>query len=139
MLAVLSVAPVVLAPGSLHLARSPELLFAEAGAAGPGLSDPDLAPWSVLLQNPGGPGAAPVWLGVAVLLASWAGLFRVTGRDLIIAGWTVAGVGLVLGLAVSRLPVRGGTLETPVAGWPGFATVLVGGGLVLAGVGAAAG
>jgi len=139
MLAVLSVAPVVLAPWSLHLARSPELLFAEAGAAGPGLSDPDLAPWSVLLQNPGGPGAAPVWLGIAVLLASWAGLFRVTGRGLIIAGWTVAGVGLVLGLAVSRLPVRGGTLETPVAGWPGFATVLVGGGLVIAGVGAATG
>ncbi|HEX5995593.1 MAG TPA: glycosyltransferase family 2 protein [Jiangellales bacterium] len=139
MLALLSVAPAVLAPWSLRLLGSPGLLLAEAGAAGPGLSDPDLAPWSVLLQNPGGPGAAPVWLGVALLLASWAGLFRATGRGLVVAGWAVAGVGLVLGLVVSRLPVRGGTLETPVAGWPGFATVLLGGGLVLAGVGAASG
>src|SRR5690606_15282780 len=90
MLAVLSVTPVVLVPWTLHLARTPSLLLAEAGAAGPGLSDPDLPPWSVLLQNPGGPGAAPVWLGIGLLLASWAGLFRVTGRGLIIAGWTVA-------------------------------------------------
>ena len=134
MLAVLSVAPVVLAPWSLHVAGSPGLLLSEAGAAGPGLSDPDLAPWSVLLVNPGGPGAAPVWLAVALVLAAWSGLFRATDRGPVIAGWTVAGAGIVLGLAVSRLPVRGGALETPVAGWPGFATVLVGGGLVLAGV-----
>lgn len=139
MLAVLSVAPAVLVPWTLHLARSPGLLLTEAGAEGPRLSDPELAPWSVLLQNPGGPGAAPVWLGVGVVLAAWAGLFRATGRGPIIAGWTVAGGGLVLGLVVSRLPVSSTTLETPVAGWPGFATVLVGGGLVLAGVGAAEG
>lgn len=139
MLAVLIVAPVVLVPWSLHVAGSPGLLLAEAGAAGPGLSDPDLAPWSVLLLNPGGPGAAPLWLGAALVLAAWAGLFRATDRGPIIAGWTVAGAGLILGLVVSRLPVRGGTLETPVAGWPGFATMLVGGGLVLAGVGAATG
>lgn len=139
MLVILAVAPVVLLPWTLELVRAPGLLLIEAGVPGPGLSEPALAPWSVLLLNPGGPGTAPVWLGIGVVLAAWAALFRTGARGPIVAGWMVAGTGLLLGLLLSRLPVSGPTLETPVSGWPGYATVLVGGGLVVAAAQAAAG
>jgi GT2 family glycosyltransferase len=138
LVAMVSVAPVVLAPWTLELVRNPELLLLEAGVPGPDLSEPALVPWSVLLMNPGGPGAAPIWLGAGIVLAAWAALFRTGSRGPIVAGWIVAAVGLVAGLLVSRMPVSGPTLETPVSGWPGYATVLVGGGLMVAAVQAAA-
>ncbi len=131
--AALAVTPVVLAPWTAQVLREPVLLVTEAGVPGPDLSDSALAPWAVLLQHPGGPGIAPVWLGLGVVLAAWAALFRPDRRVAVLAGWTVAGAALVLGLVVSRLPVTGPTLETPVAGWPGYPTVLVAGGLLVAG------
>lgn len=130
--AVLAVTPVVLIPWTGSLISRPMLLVTEAGVAGPGLSDPELAPWSVLLQNPGGPGSGPVWLGAGLLVAAWVSLFRPVRRLAIAAAWTVVGVALVAGIVLSRLAVSGPTLETPVAGWPGFATVLVAGGLLVA-------
>ena len=124
MLAALSVAPVVLMPWTGQVIRDPVLLVTEAGTPGPGLSDSALAPWAVLLQHPGGPGAAPVLLGIGVVLAGWGALLRSDLRLPVLAGWAVAGVALVLGVIVSRLPVTGPTLETPVAGWPGYPTAL---------------
>ncbi|MGH8777430.1 MAG: family 2 glycosyl transferase, partial [Jiangellaceae bacterium] len=134
MTAALAVTPVVLIPWTAQLLREPVLLVTEAGVPGPDLSDPALAPWAVLLQHPGGPGAAPLWLGLGLVLAGWAALYRPDRRLAMLAGWAVAGTALVMGLVVSRLPVTGPTLETPVAGWPGFATVLIGGGLLTAAV-----
>lgn len=136
---ILGVPPVVLAPWTFEVLDSPALLLAEAGVPGPGLSESALAPWAVLLQHPGGPGVAPVWLGAGVLLAGWVALFTRHARGLVVTGWAVALVGFGLGLLVSRLPVSGPTLETPVSGWPGYATVLVGGGLTIAAAGAATG
>ncbi|MGH8825260.1 MAG: glycosyltransferase [Jiangellaceae bacterium] len=132
-LAALAVTPIVLIPWTAQVAREPVLLVTEAGMPGPDLSDSALAPWAILLQHPGGPGAAPVLLGVGVVLAGWAALFRKDRRVLVLAGWALAATALVAGLVVSRLPVTGPTLETPVAGWPGYPAVLVGGGLLVAG------
>jgi GT2 family glycosyltransferase len=128
----LVVTPVVLIPWTAQVVREPVLLVTEAGIPGPDLSDSALAPWAVLLQHPGGPGAAPVLLGLGVVLAGWAALLRKDRRVLVLAGWALAGTALVAGLVVSRLPVTGPTVETPVAGWPGYPTVLVGGGLLVA-------
>ena len=125
MVVILAVSPVVLAPWTFEVLRSPSLLLTEAGVPGPGLSEPDLAPWAVLLQHTGGPGAAPIWFGASLLLAGWAALLRVEGRRPIVVAWVVALTGLGLGLLVSRRPVTGPTLETPVAGWPGYPVVLV--------------
>jgi GT2 family glycosyltransferase len=133
MVAALSVAPIVLMPWTGQVLRDPVLLVTEAGTPGPDLSDPALEPWAILLQHPGGPGAGPVLLGVGVVLAAWGALFRADRRLPILAGWAVAGTGLVLGVIVSRLPVTGPTLEVPVAGWPGYPAALVGGGLLVAG------
>jgi hypothetical protein len=123
----------VLIPWTAQVIREPVLLVTEAGMPGPDLSDSTLAPWAILLQHPGGPGAAPVLLGLGVVLAGWAALFRKDRRVVVLAAWAVAGTALVAGLVLSRLPVTGPTLETPVAGWPGYPTVLVGGGLLIAG------
>lgn len=132
--AMLAVTPIVLVPWTGAVLGNPMLLLTEAGVPGPDLSDPELAPWSVLLQNPGGPGSAPVWLGVGVVVAAWAGLFRPDRRLAAWVAWTVVGVALVLGVVLSRIPVSGPTLETPVAGWPGYPTVLVAGALLAAAV-----
>ncbi|SDS16096.1 Glycosyltransferase, GT2 family [Jiangella sp. DSM 45060] len=128
----LAVTPVVLIPWTGSLITRPMLLVTEAGVAGPGLSDPELAPWSVLLQNPGGPGSGPVWLGAGIVAAAWISLFRPVRRLVIATAWVVVGVALVAGIVLSRIAVSGPTLETPVAGWPGYATVLVAGGLLIA-------
>ncbi|WP_158564206.1 glycosyltransferase [Jiangella anatolica] len=128
----LAVAPVVLIPWTGSLISRPMLLVTEAGVPGPDLSDPELAPWSVLLQNPGGPGSGPLWLGAGIVVAAWFSLFRPVRRLAIASAWTVVGVALVAGIVLSRIAVSGPTLETPVAGWPGFATVVVAGGLLVA-------
>ncbi len=128
----LAVTPVVLIPWTGSLLTNPMLLVTEAGVPGPGLSDSELAPWSVLLQNPGGPGSGPIWLGAGILAAAWISLFRPVRRLAIATAWVVVGVALVAGIVLSRIAVSGPTLETPVAGWPGYATVLVAGGLLVA-------
>lgn len=130
----LAVTPVVLVPWTGTVLRTPMLLVTEAGLPGPDLSDSSLAPWAVLLQHPGGPGGAPIWLGAGVVLAAWVALLRTDRRALIGAAWVVAGVALVSGVVLSKLPVSGPTLETPVTGWPGYPSVLVGGALIVAAV-----
>ena len=131
--AALGLAPVVLLPWTLEVLRSPVLLVTEAGSPGPGLSDDRLAGWALLLAHPGGPGAAPAWLAAGLLLVGWLALLG-SRTAAVLTAWTVVLTGLGLGLLVSRLPVTGPTLETPVAGWPGYAAALVAGGLVVAAV-----
>lgn len=137
--AMLVVAPVVLLPWTSVVAGDLSRMFTEAGAPGPDLSDGDLAPWEVLLQHPGGPGGAPVWLGAGLLLAAWTALLRGDRRMVTGAAWVVGGVALLLGIVTSKVAVSGPTLETPVPAWPGYATVLVGGAFVLAAVAGADG
>jgi GT2 family glycosyltransferase len=129
-----AVAPVVLIPWSGSVLSMPMLLVTEAGMPGPGLSDDALAPWSILLQQPGGPGGAPLLIGVGLVLAGWAALLRPERRLVVASAWAVTGVALVVGIVVSRLAVSGPTLQTPVSGWPGYPTVLIGGALIVAAV-----
>jgi GT2 family glycosyltransferase len=134
-LAILLLVPrVLLIPWTFELIRRPVLLFTEAGAPGPGLSDPQLPAWAVALGHPGGPGAAPVWLLAGLMLAAVAGVIRRETRRIALIGAVVAVTGLVLGVTVSRLPVTGPTLDAPAAGWPGYATVLVVVGLLISAV-----
>ncbi|HEX6196264.1 MAG TPA: glycosyltransferase family 2 protein [Jiangellaceae bacterium] len=132
LLAILVVAPVVLVPWTFDLLDSPGRLLTEAGAPGPGLSDPELEPWALLLGQPGGPGGAPIWLFAGVLVAAFFALMRAETLRPVAAAWAVVMTGLAIGLFVSRQAVSGPTLEIPVAGWPGYPAVLVGGGLITA-------
>lgn len=139
LLAMLVVAPVVLVPWTFDLLASPGMLLTEAGAPGPGLSDAELEPWALLLGQPGGPGGAPIWLFAGVLVAAFIALMRPETLRPIGAAWAVVVTGLAIGLFTSRQAVSGPTLESPVAGWPGYPAVLVGGGLIVAAMLAAAG
>lgn len=139
-LAALVVLPwVLLLPWVPAVVEDPQLLLLEAGLPGPGLSDANLSPVSVLLLRPGGPGLPPLLLTGPLLLAALAGLLRPVGRRPVVVGWLLGLVGLVAAVVVSRLDVTAPTLETPVPAWPGPATVLAGAGLVLAATAGAAG
>lgn len=126
------VAPVVLMPWTATIIGNLSVFFTEAGSPGPDLSETSLAPWHVLLQHPGGPGGAPFWLGIGLTVAAWAALFRGGRNSTTTIAWVVALAALALGAIASRVSVTGPTLQTPVTGWPGYATVLIGGAFVIA-------
>jgi GT2 family glycosyltransferase len=132
LVAVLVTPVFVLLPWSIALFRQPSLIFLEAGLPGPGLSDIDVSPLALLLLHPGGPAMYPVWISAGVLLAGFAALLRSERRGIVTAGWTLTLAGLVVGLFMSRVHVTGPTLITAVPAWPGFATVVMGAGLLLA-------
>lgn len=134
-LVIVAVVPaVLLVPVVVEAWDRPELIVSEPGLTGSGaeLSDPDLAPWSVALLAPGGPGSlAPGALVVLPLLAL-AVLVAARRRDLAGAGWALALSGVAAGIATSRVGVSSPLGDGSAAGWPGPAVVLAGGGLVLA-------
>jgi GT2 family glycosyltransferase len=128
----LAVPPLLLLPWSAQVWRHPGLLLLEAGLPGPGLSDPRLAPASVVLQSPGGPGAIPLWLGVPLLLGGLAALLAGARRGAVLASWLVVFVGAGLGIGMSLATVSTATTQTPVAAWPGFAVGVLTAGLIAA-------
>jgi hypothetical protein len=132
LLAVLITPVFVLLPWSMALVRQPSLIFLEAGLPGPSLSDTDVSPLALLLLHPGGPAMYPVWISAGILLAGFAALLRSERRRIVTAGWALTLAGLVVGLFMSRIHVTGPTLITAVPAWPGFATVVMGAGLLLA-------
>jgi GT2 family glycosyltransferase len=111
---------VLLIPWSFHLIRYPSQLLLEAGATGPGLSDPDLSPWAVLALQPGGPGTYPWWISIAVLFAGFGGFLSTVRHRVIYAGWALALSGFAVALAVSRFEVSGPAAGVPSAPWPGL-------------------
>ncbi len=122
----------VLAPWSLQLVAHPSRLLLEAGAAGPGLSDPSLPAWAVLLSSPGGPGVPATGITLGLLVAALGALLMAGRRRVVASAWLVALVGLLLGLltVVVRVPVS--SLGESVVPWPGVATLLIGGGMITA-------
>jgi len=126
------VPPLLLMPWVFGVIRHPSRLLLEAGLTGPGLSDPDLSPWSVLALQPGGPQVYPWWISIAVLVAGFAG-FLATGRHRVVyAGWAVAVVGFGVALTVSRLEVTGPGADAAAAGWPGLPLLVATMGLLIA-------
>lgn len=134
LLVLLAVPPLLLLPWLPAIAAHPQLLLLEAGFAGPGLSDPALSPFAVLLLHPGGPGMYPLVLTAGLVLAGLAALLRADRRWLIGAAWAATLVGIAVGVVVSRVQVTAPTLANPVTVWPGPATVVAAAGLLLAAV-----
>ena len=130
--AVLAVPPVLLLPWTLRVLREPATAFLEAGAAAPSLADPNLPAWHVAVANPGGPGVPAAWVTVALLLAGLVALVRSDRQRLVVAAWVVTLTGLLFGLVLSAQTVTPAALGVRVPVWPGTATLLVGGGLVVA-------
>jgi GT2 family glycosyltransferase len=129
---VVATPPVLLLPWMLQLLAHPSLLLLEAGVQLPGLATADLPARSLLLLSPGGPGLPPYWTSAALVLVGLASLFASRRRELIVAGWCVALLGLVTALIGARTVVTpaGGQAMTP---WPGPALAVAAAGLLLAG------
>lgn len=128
----------LLMPASVFWLRNPERLLVEPGPTGPGLSDPEISPWRLLLLNPGGPGSGPTWIGAGVVLAGLIGLATARHRLLPLLGWGLAGLGYLVALVSSRVSVNAPAGGHPAAAWPGPAlTVAVVGVLIAAVVGCA--
>jgi hypothetical protein len=120
----------LLVPWSLRVLREPALLWLEPGLIGP--TDLHLLPYDVLLLRPGGVGSTPLWLGVGLVVAGLVSLAAHGGRGYPLAAWVVGFVGLVLGVVQCVLRVDVAALPDPVAPWPGVATAIWGGALIVA-------
>jgi GT2 family glycosyltransferase len=125
---------VLLLPWSGHLLRHPTRFLTEPGPTGPGLSVHALGTWHVLLLNPGGPGTGPGWLGVGIVLAGLTGLALGRRTTIPVAGWTMAGLGYLVALVISRITVTAPAGGQPAAAWPGVALALAGLGALIAAV-----
>ncbi|MGH8835989.1 MAG: glycosyltransferase [Actinomycetes bacterium] len=132
-LAVILITPaLLLVPWSIDLLRQPSLVFLEVGLPGPELSDPNVSPLALLLLHPGGPGMYPMWITLGILLVALVALLRTDRRRIVVAGWTIVVSGLAVAVVMSRTEVTGPTQAEAVPAWPGFATVVMGAGMLLA-------
>lgn len=120
----------LLGPWLLRLVREPGMFLLEPGLNGP--TDPALTGRALLLLHPGGPGATPlVWM-VPLLLAAVVALLRRDRWRVVLPAWLTALVALVLGLLQLRAQVLVPGVVLPVQPWPGPATLIAGGALLLA-------
>jgi GT2 family glycosyltransferase len=131
------VPPILLLPWTLQVATQPSLLFLEAGNKVPGLATAALPARSLLLLSPGGPGLPPFWVTGGLALAALAALLLTARRFLVMAGWSVALLGLLVSVAVSRMLLTTDDASGRVTGWPGIPLAIAAAGLVLAAVVAA--
>ena len=123
---------VLLLPWTLQAATQPGLLFLEAGQKVPGLATAGLPARSLLLLSPGGPGLPPFWVTSGLALAALAALLLTARRSVVLAGWSVALLGLLTAVAVSRVLVTPDGATRPVVAWPGIALAVAAAGLLLA-------
>ena len=132
LLVVLAMPILVLLPWSLSLLRHPSTLLLEAGLPGPGLADLRLDPAALVLLHPGGPGMYPLWISAGLVLAALAALLRPSRQEVVLAGWALGLVGFLVAVAMSRIDVKGPMMSASAPAWPGFATAVMGAGLILA-------
>ena len=131
------VPPLLLLPWTLDVATRPSLLFLEAGNKVPGLATAALPARSLLLLSPGGPGLPPFWVTAGLALAALAALLLAARRSLVMAGWSVALLGLLVSVGVSRMLLTTDDASKRVVAWPGISLAIAAAGLVLAAVVAA--
>jgi len=131
-LIVVLVPVVLLLPWSLGIAAHPARILLEAGLAAPGLAAASLAPRSLLLLSPGGPGLPPFWVTAGLIAAATVAVVAGRRRGLALAGWLIGVTGLITAAAVSRVAISQAGPDVPVRAWPGPALVIAGAGLLLA-------
>jgi len=122
----------VLFPWSLHLLADPAAFLSEAGLAPGGLTTTGLTPAALLALSPGGPGMPPLWVTLGLGLAIVATVLHGRRTGLVVAGWIVAGTGLLTATLVSRVSVTPPAGGQASDGWPGVAVALAALGLLLA-------
>jgi len=134
LLAVVVGPALLLVPWSGELLRHPSLVLLEAGTTVPA---PVPRPWGTLFLSPGGVGAAPVLLGVGIVVAGLAAVLRIRDSRLVPTALMVAAVGFVLALVTATVTVTPPASAVTVPTYPGPALVLTTAGLIVAALGAA--
>ena len=130
---VLAAPALLLLPDTRDVLRHPARLAAEAGWAAPGLSDPRLDPWDVLLLHPGGPGAYALAVSAPLLAAALAALLLGGRRAPVIrASWAVAVLALAAAWAVAGVRLDSPDATRLVVAWPGAALAVAGAAVLLA-------
>jgi GT2 family glycosyltransferase len=129
---VVAVPLLLLLPWTLDIAGHPARIFLEAGLARPGLASAGLAPRSLLLLSPGGPGLPPYWVTAGLVLAATIAVVVSGRRRMVLAGWAVGVTGLITAAAVSRVAITEAGSTAAVRAWPGPALAIAGAGLLLA-------
>ena len=122
----------LLLPWTLDIATHPARVLLEAGLARPGLASASLAPRSVMLLSPGGPGLPPYWVTAGLVLAATVAVVVSSRRRMVLAGWAVGVTGLITAAAVSRVAISEAGSTAAVRAWPGPALAIAGAGLLLA-------
>ncbi|MGP3932238.1 glycosyltransferase [Nonomuraea sp. KM88] len=125
MVIALAVPVALLSPWLATLAADPGKILLEAGLHDPALTDPVLAPESLLALSPGGPGLPPFWVTAGLITAALAALLMRRQRMIVAIGWGVALYGMLAAILVSRVTVEG------ARAWPGVPLAFAGTGLLV--------
>jgi len=130
-LAVVVLLPVLLVlPWAVATIAAPGAWLVEAGRAGAIVTHPGLR--DLLLGRAGGPGQAPLWLGIGLPLAGVAALIRRDTRPRVLQVWVVILAAAIVLAVQSRVPVSLPGVPVEFRPWPGFLLLLVQAGFVVA-------
>ena len=122
----------VLLPWSTYLLSHPVLLLGDLGLPDAALVDPPATALGIALLQPGGPGMVPLWVTAAVVVAALAAPLRAARRPLILTAWGVGLAALFLGIVASKVRVTFPGVPEALPLWPGMATAILGGALIVA-------
>ncbi|MBO3745077.1 glycosyltransferase family 2 protein [Streptosporangiaceae bacterium NEAU-GS5] len=120
----LGVPLVLLGPWLLQLVRDPGRILLEVGVNQAALADPRLSPESLLMLNPGGPGAPPFWVTGGLAAVALGALLLRRHQMIVAVGWGVMILGLLVATVMSRLSLAGT--------WPGVPMAFAATGLLVA-------
>ena len=123
---------VLLMPWSFWLVANPTAFLFPTGAKSSYLTDPELAPWDVLLLHPGGPGMTPTWTTVAIVAAALLAFMRRDRLIIVTAAWAVALPALLLGVLQTVWAVAPPGSTVAMRPWPGSSTLVLGAAMIAA-------
>jgi hypothetical protein len=117
-------------PWAVATLGAPGAWLVEAGRAGAIATDTGVR--DLLLGRTGGPGEAPVWLGIGLPLAGLVALIRRDTRRRVLQVWMVILSAAIVLAVASRVPVSLPGVPLEFRPWPGFLLLLMQAGFVVA-------
>jgi GT2 family glycosyltransferase len=127
---VLGLPLVLVLPWLVGTGSNPDAWLLEAGKAAAVPHDAGF--FDLLLGRPGGPAAAPAWLGIALVVAGVAALLRSDTRATVVRAWVVAATSAVLLALVAQVEVTLPGVPVPFRAWNGFLVLVLQGALLTA-------
>nr|WP_221308291.1 glycosyltransferase family 2 protein [Nocardiopsis mwathae] len=112
---------VLLLPWSWELLTTPSMWLLEAGLHRPELSAPPATPEALLMLSPGGPGNPPIWVTGGFIAAALCALLLLRSRMVVAVGWSMALVGILVAILISRIVVEAPYGGPAAPAWPGVA------------------